>query len=129
MVEGLAEYHRRTGRADVAAVIVGEMRHLLSEEIRARPGGGGWQLRYCYVEVHGCPAWTDEENYVYLWLGSIAYAGAISRDPFFGRWADTLFDYGEKTIVKRHEIRAWTSLLGFPSLYLDLAGKTALGRR
>jgi hypothetical protein len=129
IVEGLAEYHRRTGRADVAAMIVGEVRHLLGEEVRRRPDGDGWQLRYCYVEARGCPAWTDDENYLYLWLGGIAYAGSISRDPSFGRWADTLFGYGEKAILKRHEVRNWTSLLGFPHYYLELSGKTAVGQR
>jgi hypothetical protein len=131
-VEGLAEYHRRTGRADVAAVIVGEVRHLLTDGMRRHPSApsiassvegsqAGWDFRYCYVEARDCPAWTDEENYLYLWLGPIAYAGKLSGDPVFAKWANTLFTYGEGKIVHRHDIRSWTSLLGFPSLFLELA--------
>jgi hypothetical protein len=124
IVEGLAEYHRRTQRADVAAVIVGETRHLLTDGIRTR-AGGGWEFRYCY-EQKGCGTlWTDDDNYLFLWLGSIASAGAISHDPFFMKWADTLFAYGEKTILKRRDIRSWTSVLAFPHLYVDLAAKPA----
>ena len=122
IVEGLAEYHRRTGRADVAAVIVGEMRHLLHDGVRTRPDGG-FDLRYCYEEKNcGGKAWTDEENYVFLWLSSLAYAGAISHDPRFGQWADALFAYGEKRLAKRRDVRGWTSVLGFPHLYVELSG-------
>jgi hypothetical protein len=120
IVEGLAEYHRRTGRADVAAVIVGEMRHLLQDGLRARPDGG-YDIRYCYEEAKCGKLWTDEENYVFLWLSSLAYAGAISHDPRFGQWADALFTYGEKRLAKRRDVRGWTSLLGFPHLYVELA--------
>jgi hypothetical protein len=122
MVEGLAEYHRRTGRADVAEVIVGEMRHLVAEELRPKPGGG-YELRYCYQEARDCPAWTDDDNYVYLWLGPLAYAGMLSHDPALARWADTLFSYGEEKMARHRDVRSWTSLLGFPHLYLDLSAK------
>ena len=120
MVEGLAEYHRRTQRADVAAVIVGEVRHLLTEGIRKRPDGG-WDFRYCYEEPKCGALWTDEDNYLFLWLGSIAYANAISHDPFFGKWADVLFTYGEKRSAKRRDIRGWTSLLAFPHMFVELS--------
>ena len=120
IVEGLAEYHRRTHRADVAAVIVGETRHLLTDGIRQRPDGG-WDFRYCYQEPQCGKLWTDEDNYLFLWLGSIAYAGAISHDPFFAKWADTLFTYGEKKIGKHRDIRGWTSLLGFPHMFVELS--------
>jgi hypothetical protein len=120
IVEGLAEYHRRTHRADVAAVIVGEVRHLLRDGIRRRPDGA-FEVRYCYVEKQCGKLWTDEENYVFLWLGSVAYAGAISGDAKLQQWADVLFNYGEARIAKRRDIRSWTSVLGFPHLYLDLA--------
>ncbi|HVU49939.1 MAG TPA: hypothetical protein VHL80_04590 [Polyangia bacterium] len=120
IVEGLAEYHRRTGRADVAAVIVGEMRHLLHDGVRARPDGG-FDVRYCYDDKGCGKVWTDEENYFFLWLSSLAYAGAISHDPRFGQWADALFAYGEKRLGKRRDVRGWTSVLGFPHLYVELA--------
>jgi hypothetical protein len=121
IVEGLAEYHRRTGRADVAGVIVGEMRHLLQDGLRKRPDGG-FDVRYCYEEKNCGKLWTDEENYVFLWLSSLAYAGAISHDARFGQWADALFAYGEKRLGKRRDVRGWTSVLGFPFLYVDVAG-------
>jgi hypothetical protein len=118
VVEGLAEYHRRTQRADVGDVIVGEVRHFLADGIRRRPDGG-YDFRYCYEEKPDCRAWTDEDNYLFLWLGSIAYAGTISHDPSFGRWADTLFAYGEQKMAKHRDIRSWTSLLAFPHYYLE----------
>jgi hypothetical protein len=121
IVEGLAEYHRRTGRADVAAVIIGEMRHLLKDGLRARPDGG-FDVRYCYEEKNCGKLWTDEGNYVFLWLSSLAYAGAISHDARFGQWADALFAYGGKRLAKRRDVRGWTSLLGFPHLYVELSG-------
>ena len=107
----------------VAAVIVGEVRHLLTDEIRRRPDGA-WELRYCYQEARDCRAWTDAENYLYLWLGPIAYASKISHEPFFARWADTLFACGEKKIVRRRDVRSWTSVLGFPHLYLELSANS-----
>ena len=130
IVEGLAEYHRRTGRADVAKVIVEGARKLLTDDVRRAPDGQ-YEFMYCLPEQQkDCgDTWSKDENYLYLWLGGIAYAGSISRDPSFGRWADTLFGYGEKAILKRHEVRNWTSLLGFPHYYLELSGKTAVGQR
>jgi hypothetical protein len=127
IVEGLAEYHRRTGRADVAAVIVGEMRHLLHDAVRTRPDGG-FDVRYCYEEKGCGKLWTDEENYVFLWLSSLAYAGAISHDPRFHQWADALFAYGEKRLAKRRDVRGWTSLLGFPHLYVELSAAGSLAK-
>jgi hypothetical protein len=130
IVEGLAEYHRRTQRADVAAVIVGEARHLLADAIRRRPDGG-FDVRYCYEERQCGKMWTDEENYLFLWLGSIAYAGAISGDARLVQWADALYAYGEKRMLKRRDARGWTSVLAFPYLYVDLAARrpgTTLGR-
>ncbi|HEY2728744.1 MAG TPA: hypothetical protein VGK52_02315 [Polyangia bacterium] len=120
IVEGLAEYHRRTHRADVAAVIVGEMRHLLTDAIRRRPDGG-WDFRYCYDGRPDCPMWADDDNYLFLWLGSIAYAGELSHDPFFAKWADTLFTYGEAKQKDRRDIRSWTSVLAFPHLFIELS--------
>jgi hypothetical protein len=120
IVEGLAEYHRRTHRADVAAVIVGEMRHLLTDALRRRPDGG-WEFRYCYEGRPDCPPWTDDDNYLFLWLGSIAYAGELSHDPFFEKWADTLFAYGEAKQKDRRDIRSWTSVLAFPHLFVELS--------
>ena len=122
IVEGLAEYHRRTHRADVAAVIVGEMRHLLAEGLRRRPDGG-FDFRYCYDEQPDCPKWTDDDNYLFLWLGSIAYAGELSHDPFFTKWADTLFTYGEGKQAGRRDIRSWTSVLAFPHLLVELSAR------
>jgi hypothetical protein len=130
IVEGLAEVHRRTQRADVAAVIVGEARHLLHDAVRRRPDGG-FDLRYCYEARECGKEWTDEENYVFLWLGSIAYAGAISGDARLAQWADALYAYGEKKMLKRRDARGWTSVLGFPYLYVDLAAQRShatLGR-
>jgi hypothetical protein len=122
IVEGLAEYHRRTQRGDVAAVIVGEVRHLLRDALRQRPDGG-FDVRYCYEARQCGKEWTDEENYLFLWLGSIAYAGTISGDARLSGWADALYAYGEKKMLKRRDARGWTSVLAFPSLYVDLAAR------
>ena len=65
------------------------------------------------------PKWTKESNYLYLWLSGITYAGRVSHDPFFSKWADTLFEYGETKLKDRRDIRSWTSMLGFPQLYLE----------
>jgi hypothetical protein len=120
MVEGLAEVYRRTNRTDVGDVIVGHVRHLLTDATRRRPDGA-IELLYCHTP-HGsfCPEaqWTSEENYVFLWLGAISAAGKISKDPFFARWAETLFAYGEAKMSTHDDFRSWTSVLGFPHLLL-----------
>jgi hypothetical protein len=120
ILEGLAIYHERTPRADVAKVIVEGARRLLTESVR-RGADGGYEFMYCLPgKEKDCGAtWAKEENYLYLWLGGITYAGRLSGDPFFSRWADTLFAYGETKMRERRDIRAWTSTLGFPFLYLE----------
>jgi hypothetical protein len=123
MVEGLAEFHRRTGRADVAEVIVGHMRHLLSDCTRALPDGR-YEFTYCHTPGGGDCAvaqWTDGDNYLFLWLSGIAYAYKLSNDPFFKKWADTLFAYGEAKMRDHADIRPWTSLLAYPHLFLELS--------
>jgi hypothetical protein len=121
MVEGLAEYHRRTGRADVAEMIVGHVRHLLTDCTRKK-SDGNYEFMYCYTpEGKDCavPQWAPEENYLFLWLSGIAYAGKITHDSFFTKWADTLFSYGEAKMREHHDIRPWTSVLSYPYLYLE----------
>ncbi len=123
MVEGLIEYHLRTGRADVAEMIVGHVRYLLTDGIRRRPDGA-YEFLYCFSPGRKeCPTpqWSAEDNYPFLWLSSIAYAAQLSGDPFFSRWADTLFNYAEGRLREHQDIRTWTSALGFPHLYLHLA--------
>ena len=46
---------------------------------------------YCYTpggKECAVAQWTDEGNYVFLWLSSIAYAYRVSHDPFFAKWAE-----------------------------------------
>jgi hypothetical protein len=119
MVEGLAESHRRSGRADVAEVIVGEVRRLLTDCIRRRPDGD-YELLYCFgTKDCSVPEWSNEAGYLFLWLSSIAYAYQISHDSFFAKWADTLFTYGETKMRERYDIRSWTSVLSFPHLFVE----------
>ena len=120
IIEGLAEYHRRMGWADVAELIVAEVRSLLTNGMRRR-ADGGWDFMYCYRAESDCPQWTDEDNYAFLWLASVAYAFKLSHDPFFARWGETLFTYGEAKMRQHNDVRSWTSALAFPHLFLDLA--------
>ncbi len=120
MIEGLGEYWRRTGRTDVAEVVVGEVRHLLTDAVRRRKDGG-FDFMYCYVEGPDCQRWTDEDNYAWLWLSSVAAAWQISKDPFFARWGEQLFNFGEAKMREHRDIRSWTSALAFPDWYLDVA--------
>jgi hypothetical protein len=123
MVEGLVQYHQRTGRADVAEAIVGHVRYLLTEAVRRRPDGV-LEFMYCFTPGRKeCPVpqWSAEDNYPFLWLSSIAAAARLSRDPFFAKWADTLFAYAEARMRDHHDTRTWTSALGFPHLYLELS--------
>jgi hypothetical protein len=122
MVEGLAEYQRRTTRTDVIEVIVGEVRHLLNEAVRRRPDGG-FDFMYCYPGLRDCgDTWTDEQNYAFLWLSSVAYAYKLSNDPFFAKWADQLFAFGEAKMRDHRDTRSWTSALAFPHAFVELSG-------
>jgi hypothetical protein len=120
MIEGLGEYQRRTGRTDVAEVIVGQVRHLLTDAVRKRPDGG-FDFMYCYENTADCPQWTDEHNYAFLWLSSVACAYRLSNDPFFAKWGDQLFAFGEAKMREHRDTRSWTSALGFPFWFVDLA--------
>ncbi len=120
MVAGLGEYQRRTERTDVAAVVVGEVRHLLTDAVRRRPDGG-FDFMYCYVEARDCPQWTNEDNYSFLWLSAIACAYKLSNDPFFAKWGEQLFTFGESKIREHRDTRPWTSALAFPSWFVELS--------
>jgi hypothetical protein len=120
IVEGLAEYHRLTHNIEVAQVITGYVRQLLKESVRKLPDGN-YELMYCiHVESDCSPQWTNEENYLFLWLGPIAYAAQLSKDPLFTREADALFNYGADKMRNRFDIRSWASVLGFPHLYTEM---------
>jgi hypothetical protein len=122
MVEGLAQYHQKTGRADVAEAIVGHVRHLLMDCTRRGPYGG-YELMYCSPRGKDCsvPQWSGDDNYLFLWLSAIAYAYQISHDPFFSKWADALFAYGETKMRGHHDLRSWTSVLSFPHFFVELS--------
>jgi hypothetical protein len=123
MIEGLAEWQRRTERTDVADVIVGEVRHLLTQAIRRR-ADGGFDFMYCYEATSDCgPMWTDEVNYPFLWVSSIAAAYKLSNDPFFAKWADQLFAFGEAKMREPHDTRSWTSVLAFPHWFVELSAQ------
>ncbi len=122
MVEGLGEYQRRTGRTDVVDVIVGETRHLLTDAVRRRPDGG-FDFMYCYVDGPDCQQWTNEDNYAFLWLSSIGCAYNLSHDPFFAKWGEQLFTFGEAKMREHHDTRPWTSALSFPFWFLDVMAR------
>lgn len=120
MLEGLIQYHERTGRVDVAEAIVGHARYLLTDALRRR-ADGTWEFLYCFTPAErGCPApvWTTEWNYAFLWLSSLAYASVLSGDPLFAERADALFRYAADRFATEGGLRHATSALGFPHLYL-----------
>jgi hypothetical protein len=120
ILEGLAIYNQRTPRPEVARIIVDYSRKLLTDSLRQAPDGQ-YEFMYCFPNAgKDCgDVWSKDENYLYLWLGGISAAARISHDPFFSRWADKLFTYGEAKMRDRRDIRAWTAALAFPSLYLE----------
>jgi hypothetical protein len=120
ILEGLAIYHQRNPKPEVAKAIVVAARKLLTDDVRRGPDGQ-YEFMYCLPDQKkDCgDTWSKDENYLYLWLGGIAYAGQLSHDAFFTKWADTLFSYGETKMKERHDLRAWTSTLGFPYYYLE----------
>ncbi|MDB4969215.1 MAG: hypothetical protein JWN44_4904 [Myxococcales bacterium] len=120
MLEGLAEYQRRTGRTDVAALVVGMARHLVTDGLRRRPDGG-YDFMYCYTDAPDCPQWTNEDNYAFLWLSSVAAAAKISNDPFFAKWGEQLFSFGESKMREHRDTRSWTSALAFPYWFVELS--------
>jgi hypothetical protein len=67
--------------------------------------------------------WTDEVNYPFLWLSSIAAAYKLSNDPFFAKWADQLFAFGEAKMREPHDTRSWTSVLAFPHWFVELSAQ------
>jgi hypothetical protein len=123
LVEGLAEYYDLTKRQDVADAIVGHVRFLLKDALREKPGGG-FEFLYCTPEGGECQKdeWSGEYNYGFLWLGSIAAAYRISKDPALATAGDRLFKDGEAHLLKEAAARRWTSALAFPHLYLDTFG-------
>ena len=124
ILEGLAEYHRRTGRADVADMIVGYTRYLVTDCTRTRRDGR-YEFMYCHTPGGSeCPVaqWTDEDNYPFLWLSAIAYAYKLTGDPIFKKWQDALFTYGETKMKEHTDLRSWTSALAYPHLFLELSG-------
>jgi hypothetical protein len=123
LVEGLAQYYDLTKRADVAEAIVGHVRFLLKDALREKPGGG-YEFLYCTPEGGECKSdeWTDEYNYGFLWLSSIAAAYRISKDPTLAASGERLFRDGEAHLLHETAVRRWTSALAFPSLYLDVFG-------
>jgi hypothetical protein len=121
MTEGLAEYQRRTERTDVADMIVGQVRHLLTDAVRRRKDGG-FDFMYCYVASNDCgDQWTDEDNYAFLWLSSVAAAYRLSHDPFFAKWGTDLFTFGEAKMREHRDPRSWTSALAFPHWFVELS--------
>jgi hypothetical protein len=120
ILEGLAIYNERTPRPEVAKLIVDYSRKLLTDSMRRAPDGQ-YEFMYCFPDAgKDCgDVWSKDENYLYLWLGGISAAGRISKDPFFSKWADTLFTYGEAKMRDRRDIRGWTTTLAFGHLYLE----------
>jgi hypothetical protein len=119
LLEGLAIYYQRNPRPEIANIIVESTRKLLTESLRRGPDGK-YEFMYCRPNEKDCgDVWSNDENYLFLWLSSISAAGRISHDPFFSKWADTLFTYGEEKMRDRRDLRGWSSAMAFPYLYLE----------
>jgi hypothetical protein len=127
LIEALALYHARTGRRDVAEVITSYTRFLLERCMRRKPDGTyefAYSLQSREAEVpFGVKSWTNEDNYAFLWLASIAYAHALSGDRFFAERGRELFDYAVSRLGRERSPRPWTSALAFPHYFLHEFGE------
>jgi hypothetical protein len=129
LVEALALYHARTGRRDVAELITSATRFLLERCLRRKPDGS-YELAYSLASREaaapfGVKRWSGDYNYLFLWLGSLAYADALSGDRRFGERARELFAYASGRLERERSVRHWTSFLGFPHYFLHRFGDGA----
>ena len=122
MIEGLGEYHRRTGRTDVAEVIVGGRCATCSPTPCAQRPDGGFDFMYCY-EKHGrLPAVDRRDNYAVPVALARSRAPTSCRTTRSSRSGPTSSSrYGEAKMREHRDIRSWTSALGFPFWFVDLA--------
>ena len=119
LLEGLMIYYQRNPRPEVAKIIVDGTRKLLTDSLRRTPDGQ-YEFMYCLPNEKDCgDVWSKDENYLYMWLSAISAAGRLSHDPFFWKWADTLFAYGDAKMRDRRDLRGWSAALAFPHLYLE----------
>ena len=128
IVESLILHHQRTHRPDVAEAITTAVREFLRNDLRQR-ADGTFEFLYCDGTRKGetCrDEWTDEFNYAALWLTPIAYAAELTGDTALQRRADELFSYLERRYERQGQTRHWTSMLGFPHLYLTLADRSGV---
>jgi hypothetical protein len=55
-----------------------------------------------------------------LWLSAVAAAYRLSNDPFFAKWGEQLFAFGESMMREHRDTRSWSSALAFPHWFVEL---------
>ncbi len=119
LVESMAEYHRITGREDVKQAILIAVNYFIDNSVRIAADETTVEIVYNETTA----SWAEADNYGWFWVSSLVYANQISApnpNPKFMSWADTLYQYSYANTVNNSSIRAWTSALGFPWLYVTL---------
>ena len=110
-IETLIEYYQLTGNKQAKKAIILAVDHLMSS---TRNNKG--ILEFMYKEP--TQKWVPSSNYGWLWLSSITYAYNLTKDKKYQKFGDLVYQQSMKNMSTDPSIRGWTSVLGFPWLYV-----------
>ncbi len=119
-IETLAEYHQLTGNNDAKTAITLAVDHLMAS---TRDNNGILEVMY----NENTQQWVRLSNYGWLWLSSITYAYDLTKDQKYQDFGDKLYQQSLINLENEKSIRAWTSAIGSPWLYVkDKTGEPLL---
>ena len=110
-IETLAEYHQITGSNDAKTAITLAVDYLITS---SRDNNGVLEVMY----NENTQTWVPLSNYGWLWLSSVAYAYDLTKDQKYLDFGDKLYQQSIKNFKNEKSIRPWTSVIGFPWLYI-----------
>ena len=110
-IETLAEYHQITGSNDAKTAITLAVDYLITS---SRDNNGVLEVMY----NENTQTWVPLSNYGWLWLSSVAYAYDLTKDQKYLDFGDKLYQQSIINFKNEKSIRPWTSVIGFPWLYI-----------
>ena len=110
-IETIAQYHQLTGNTDAKNAVILAVDHLIAS---ARINNS--KLEFMYDE--NIQQWVNASNYGWLWLSPIAYAFELTKDQKYKDFGDLVYEHSVKNMENETTIRPWTSVIGYPWLYI-----------
>lgn len=122
MLEALIKYYDVTKDSKVQKAVIRHVQWLKEHAINYDKKNKKFRILY-FIRNDGKAKqnyeWTEELNYLFLWLNSFAYVSSVTNEKIYMDFANQMFEMACKEQEKYKGPRFISSFLSFPYYYLE----------